>query len=59
MENQKEGNVMAVRSPRYSKEEFANRGDRIYETQVRHQVEARNYGKINAVLCIVSKFFYG
>jgi hypothetical protein len=31
MEKQKEVNVMAVRSPRYSKEEFAKRGDEIYE----------------------------
>lgn len=28
---------MPVRQPRYSKEEFAPRGDRIYETQVRPQ----------------------
>ncbi|MFB8791857.1 MAG: hypothetical protein U7123_24180 [Potamolinea sp.] len=37
---------MTVRQPRYSKEEFARRGDEIYETQVRPQVEAANYGKI-------------
>jgi hypothetical protein len=29
---------MTVRQPRYSKEEFAQRGDEIYETQVRPQV---------------------
>ncbi|CAN1210963.1 hypothetical protein TUMEXPCC7403_12240 [Tumidithrix helvetica PCC 7403] len=39
---------MAVRQPRYSKEEFAQRGDKIYESQVRQQVEERNYGKIVA-----------
>jgi hypothetical protein len=40
---------MAVRQPRYSKEEFARRGDEIYESQVRPQVEAGNYGKIVAI----------
>ncbi|WP_036485668.1 hypothetical protein [Myxosarcina sp. GI1] len=38
-----------IRQPRYSKEEFARRGDEIYESQVRSQVEARNYGKIVAI----------
>lgn len=43
---------MATRQPRYSKEEFARRGDEIYETQVRSQVEEGNYGKIVAdTLC--------
>jgi hypothetical protein len=40
---------MTVRQPRYSKEEFARRGDELYETQVRPQVEAGNYGKIVAI----------
>ena len=48
---------MTVRQPfdsverkhRYSKEEFAQRGDEIYESQVRSQVEANNYGKIVAI----------
>jgi hypothetical protein len=40
---------MAVRQPRYSKEEFARRGDELYETQVRPQVEADNHGKIVAI----------
>jgi hypothetical protein len=40
---------MTVRQPRYSKEEFARRGDEIYETQVRSQVEAGNHGKIVAI----------
>lgn len=31
---------MTVRQPRYSKEEFALRGDRIYETRVRSLFEA-------------------
>jgi hypothetical protein len=40
---------MAVRQPRYSKEEFAQRGNEIYESQVRSQVEAGNHGKIVAI----------
>jgi len=40
---------MAVRQPRYSKEEFARRGDEIYESQVRQQVEEGNHGKIVAI----------
>ncbi|MDZ4871434.1 MAG: hypothetical protein CLLPBCKN_000822 [Chroococcidiopsis cubana SAG 39.79] len=40
---------MAVRQPRYSKEEYARRGDEIYESQVRPQVEEGNYGKIAAI----------
>ena len=40
---------MAVRQPRYSKEEFAQRGDELYQTQIRSQVEEGNYGKIVAV----------
>jgi hypothetical protein len=42
-------NFMTVRQPRYSKEEFARRGNEIYESQVRPQVEADNYGKIVAI----------
>jgi hypothetical protein len=37
------------RQPRYSKEEFARRGDELYETQVREQVEVGNYGRIVAI----------
>ncbi len=40
---------MTVRHPRYSKEEFAQRGNEIYESQVRSQVEVGNYGKIVAI----------
>jgi hypothetical protein len=40
---------VAVRQPRYSKEEFARRGNEIYESQVRSQVEAGNHGKIVAI----------
>jgi hypothetical protein len=40
---------MTIRQPRYSKEEFAQRGDEIYETQIRPQVEAGNHGKIVAI----------
>jgi hypothetical protein len=44
-----EVNPMTVRQPRYSKEEFARRGDEIYESQVRPQVEEGNLGKIVAI----------
>ena len=40
---------MAVRQPRYSKEEFAQRGDLIYQTQICPQVEAGSHGKIVAI----------
>ncbi len=40
---------MAVRQPRYSKEEFARRGMDIYERQIRVQVEEGNKGKIVAI----------
>lgn len=40
---------MPVRQPRYSKEEFAQRGDELYETQVRPQVATGNHGKIVAI----------
>jgi histidinol dehydrogenase len=44
-----ESNPMAVRQPRYSKEEFAQRGDALYESQIRSQVEKGNHGKIVAI----------
>lgn len=34
---------------RYSKEEFAQRGNEIYQSQVRPQVEEGNFGKIVAI----------
>ena len=40
---------MAVRQPRYRKEEFAQRGDLIYQTQIRPQVETDHHGKIVAI----------
>lgn len=41
---------MAVRQPLYSKEEFARRGDEIYESQVRQQIdEESDRGKIVAI----------
>lgn len=40
---------MVVRQPRYSKEEFAQRGDALYESEVRQQVEEGNHGKIVAI----------
>ncbi len=40
---------MTVRHPRYSKEEFAQRGHALYESQIRSQVEDGNHGKIVAI----------
>lgn len=40
---------MTVRQPRYSKEEFARRGDEIYSSQIKSQVEADKKGKIVAI----------
>ncbi len=40
---------MTIRQPRYSKEEFAQRGDALYESQIRSQVEEGNQGKIVAI----------
>ena len=40
---------MLVKQPRYSKEEFARRGDEIYQSQIRSQVEEGNSGKIVAI----------
>jgi hypothetical protein len=40
---------MALRQPRYSKEEFAQRGDALYESEIRSQVEEGNHGKIVAI----------
>lgn len=40
---------MVSRQPLYSKKEFARRGDEIYESKIRPQVEADNYGKIVAI----------
>jgi len=41
--------IMATRQPRYSKEEFAQRGDHIYQNEIRQKVEAGNHGKIVAI----------
>lgn len=40
---------MANARRRYSKEEFARRGDAIYEKEVRPQVKARDLGKFAAI----------
>jgi hypothetical protein len=44
-----EGNPMTVRQRRYSKEEMARRGQELYESGIRQQVEAGNDGKIVAI----------
>jgi hypothetical protein len=40
---------MTIRQPRYSKEEFAQRGNALYESQIRSQVEEGNHDKIVAI----------
>ena len=45
----KKENAMGVRQPRYGKEEFARRGQAIYEKRVRPQVEAGNTGRVVAI----------
>lgn len=40
---------MTVRQPRYSKEEFAQRGNALYETEIRAKVEEGNIGRIVAI----------
>jgi hypothetical protein len=40
---------MTVRQRRYSKEEMAQRGQELYESGIRQQVEAGNKGKIVAI----------
>jgi hypothetical protein len=40
---------MTVRQPRYSKEEFARRGDEIYNRDIRPLAEADNKGKFVAI----------
>lgn len=40
---------MSMRQPRYSKEEFARLGHELYDSQIRSQVEAENYGKVVAI----------
>jgi uncharacterized protein YuzE len=43
---------MAVRQRRYTKEELARRGQELYESIIRQQVEAGNDGKIVAIDCL-------
>jgi hypothetical protein len=40
---------MAIRGPRYSKEEFAERGDAIYDRVIRPQLSAEDDGKFVAI----------
>ena len=40
---------MAATQPRYSKEEFARRGDAIYDRDIRPAIESGNQGKFVAI----------
>jgi CRISPR/Cas system CMR-associated protein Cmr1 (group 7 of RAMP superfamily) len=48
-ESRNEVKPMAVRQRRYSKEELAQRGQALYESSIRQQVETGNEGKIVAI----------
>ena len=50
---------MEMRQPRYSKEEFALRGQALYERQVRPQVEESNIGRIVAIDIETGEFEIG
>ena len=50
---------MAVRQRRYSKEEMARRGQELYESGIRQQVEAGNEGKIVAIDIETGEFAVG
>ena len=50
---------MGVRQPRHSKEEFARRGQAIYEQRVRPQVEEGNRGRIVAIDIETGEFEVG
>lgn len=41
---------MAVRQPRYSREKFAQRGEALYETQIRAQGQHSNTWNCQSVL---------
>lgn len=50
---------MAVRQPRYSKEEFTQRGNTLYESQIRLQVEPAYSNKIVAIDIETGEFEIG
>jgi hypothetical protein len=45
----RESKLMIIRQPRYSKEDFAQRGDALYDSLIRSQVEEADRGKIVAI----------
>ena len=50
---------MAARQPRYSKEEFAHRGQALYEKCVRPRVERDNRGRVVAIDIETGEFEVG
>ena len=50
---------MAVRQPRYSKEEFTRRGNALYESKIRLQVEQNHRNKIVAIDIETGEFEIG
>ncbi len=50
---------MAVRQPRYSKEEFTQRGNALYESKIRLQVEQTHWSKIVSMSIATGEFEIG
>ena len=50
---------MAVRQPRYSKAEFTQRGNALYESKIRLQVEQNHQNKIVAIDIETGEFEIG
>jgi len=50
---------MTIRQRRYSKEEIARRGQDLYESDIRQQIEAGNEGKIVAIDIETGEFEVG
>jgi hypothetical protein len=50
---------MAIRQPRYSKEEFTRRGNTLYESKIRLQVEQTHPSKIVAIDIETGEFEIG
>jgi hypothetical protein len=50
---------MIIRKPRYSKEEFTRRGNALYESKIRLQVESNHRSKIVAIDIETGEFEIG
>lgn len=59
IDNQEGNHIMGPLRPRYCKEQFARRGQKIYEERVRPQVEEGNRGRIVAIDIETGEFEMG